>query len=434
MSHDELVPIKTESHQIYDYEYEPVPSEVRKRWPVIALIWLAIGIDISGLFLGAYLSSGLSFGNAVTATLIGSAILGVLAALCANVGFGTGLSTTLLSIAVFGRWGGKLIGIISSISLIGWFAFQLDFFGEMLQKSLSHYEFQPNRLAILCFGMLLMSVTAVWGVRSLGKLSVFSVPLMLTLIVVGIILAATHQSTVLPVTLKKPISMGSAISYVVSIWIMAAVMSPDIARYAKTRKDAILGAGMGFLLGNSATILVALFLTNLVGSYDLVEIFFAIGLGLSAILILIFAQWTTNSANLISSALGLSVVIRTIPRPLLVILLALVGLVLSYNGMVANFTSFLSLLGVFISPIAGVYLVEYYLLEAKRMAQETATPSVVNVPACSAWLIGCVGSLLTSPDFGAQLTITTVSALDGVFISMIAYIVLNQCVKKSFVG
>ncbi|PLY38939.1 cytosine permease [Pectobacterium aquaticum] len=428
MSQGNAVPEKEQQErQIYDYEYEPVPVEARKSWYVIALIWLAIGIDISGLFLGSFLSSGLSFSQAVSATLIGSALLGVLAALCANVGYGCGLSTTLLSISVFGRLGGKIIGIFSAVSLIGWFAFQLDFFGVMLQKALSHYQLEPGRFFILLFGMVLMASTAIWGVRALGKLSALSVPLMLILIVSGIYLAADGHSSSTEVVIKNPISLGSAISYVVSIWIVAAsIMSPDIARYSRTRKDAILGSGLGFLLGNSATILVALMLTHMVGSDDLVEIFFTIGLGVSAIVILIFAQWTTNSSNLISASLGLSVVVRVISRPILVVLMAFAGLLLAYNGMINNFTQFLSLLGVLISPIAGVYLAEYYFFDSSRLKQDASQPPLLNICASIAWLCGSSVSLLTATDFFDLFTITSVSTLDGIIISLVMYIVMRK--------
>ncbi|EHD21926.1 MULTISPECIES: cytosine permease [Brenneria] len=427
MSQGETVPEdKPQARQIYDYEYEAVPPEARKRWYVIALIWLAVGIDISGLFLGAFLSSGMPFIPAVSATLIGSALLGILAALCANVGYGCGLSTTLLSISVFGRLGGKLIGIFSAVSLLGWFAFQLDFFGVMLQKALMHYQLEPGRLPILLFGMALMTFTAIWGVRALGKLSAFSVPLMLILIITGIVLAAASHSTAPVIIIKTPLGMGTAISYVVSIWIVSAVMSPDIARYAKTRKDAFLGAGLGFGFGNSVTILVALVLTHLIGSEDLVEVFLSIGLGLSAILVLIFAQWTTNSSNLISASLGLSVVVRVLSRPVLVVLLAIAGLLLAYNGMINNFTQFLSLLGVLISPIAGVYLAEYYFFDSEHLRQDVSQSPALNLAAALAWLCGSVVSVLTSPDFFDAFTISSISALDGVIISMAVYLIMHK--------
>lgn len=431
MPHEKNVQIELRDRYIYDYEYEAVPNEVRKRWYIIALIWIAVGIDISGLFLGSYLSSGLSFGSAVSVTFIGSAILSLLAALCANVGFSSRFSTALLSVAIFGRWGGGLINVILSISLVGWFAFQLDFFGEMLEKSLYYYQLYIDRMVILGFGALLMAVTSIWGIRALGRLSVFSVPLMLMLIILGISAVVRNKSMVdVPLTMETSLSLGGGISYVISLWIMAAIMSPDIARYAKTRKDAILGAGIGFFFGNSIIILIALMLTHLVGNDDLIEVFFSIGLGVSAIVILIFAQWTTNNSNLISSALGLAVVIRSIPRPVLVILLALAGLGLAYNGMVENFTAFLSLLGIFISPIAGVYLAEHYLSGAKYITSEEGSSPAINAPACVAWIIGCGTSLLTSPELGSKLILTTVSALDGISVSMMAYVALNRIVRK----
>ncbi|MEH0832596.1 cytosine permease [Pectobacterium cacticida] len=427
MSQGNAVPEKERlERQIYDYEYEPVPANARKSWYVIALIWLAMGIDISGLFLGAFLSSGLPFSQAIGATLLGSAFLGVLAALCANVGYGCGLSTTLLSISVFGRLGGKIIGVFSAISLIGWFAFQLDFFGVMLQKALLHSQVEVGRFYILIFGMTLMTTTAIWGVRALAKLSIFSVPLMLILIITGLVLAANNNSEIPAPILKSPISMGSAISYVVSIWIVSAVMSPDIARYAKTRKDALLGAGLGFFFGNSSTILVALILTHLVGTEDLVEVFFSIGLGISAIIVLIFAQWTTNSTNLVSASLGLSVVIRALSRPVLVVLMAIVGLFLAYNGMINSFTRFLSLLGVLISPIAGVYLVEYYFIKSSRLQKSTTEASFLNVAAAISWSFGSIVSLLTSPDFFDLFSLSSISALDGVIISMVMYIGIHK--------
>lgn len=276
---------------------------------------------------------------------------------------------------MFGRWG-AVVGLLTSISLLGWFAFQLDFFSVLLQKSLSTYGFKVGRLTVLLFGMALMTSTAIWGFRALAQLSIISVPLMVILIITGVTLAALDIYAPNPVIITSPMSMGTAISYVVSIWIVSTLMSPDTARYAKTRKDAFLGAGLGFFLGNSFTILLSLVLTHSVGSNDLVNTFFIVGLGASAILVLVFAQWTTNSANLVFASLGLSAIIKTITRPVLIIVLSVVGLMLAQNGIINNLTNFLSLLRAFISPIAGVYLVEYYFIRDNRLTEIDAV--VVN--------------------------------------------------------
>lgn len=414
---------------INDFELTPVPDSAKRSWYVISLIWLAIGIDISGLFLGAFLSSGLNIEDALFATFAGSAILAVLAMLCANIGFQSGVSTPLMSSSVFGRNGGKLLGAINGISLVGWFAFQADFFAYILVDALLKYGIVVPHIVALIGGSILMMVTAIYGVRALGKLSTYSVPLMVTLITIGLFMAANAQNTHGIAIIETPLSMGEAISYVMSIWILAAVAAPDIARYAKTRKDAILGAGCGFLFGNSATIVVALLLTQMTGTDNLVDVFFSLGLGIAAILVLVFAQWTTNSSNLVSGALGMSVVLPKVPRPVFVVVMTIIGIAIAQFGMIDMFTAFLTLLGVTIAPSAGVYLAQYYFLDKESLSYERvqSAPDWI-VKGLLAWAFGSAVSACTAGAFFNLFSLTSISAIDGILASFIAYILLVKLV------
>lgn len=407
-----------------DFELVPVPDSAKRSWWVISLIWLAIGIDISGLFLGAILSEGMAIHDALFATFVGSSILAVLAMLCANIGFQAGVSTPLVSTAVFGRNGGKILGLITGVSLVGWFAFQADFFALILVEALGKSGFEVSHFTALVGGGLLMMVTAIYGVRALGKLSTWSVPLMVTLITVGLYMAAGMESMG-EAEIVAPMSMGEAISFVMSIWILAAVAAPDIARYAKTRKDAILGAGFGFLLGNSATIVVALLLTHLTGTDNLVEVFFTLGLGMMAIIILVFAQWTTNSSNLVSGALGMAVALPRVPRPVWVVLMTVVGLAIAQFGMVDKFTAFLTLLGVTIAPSAGVYLAQYYFIDKNEFNFERIEQAPAwLVKGLVAWAFGSAISACTAGEFFNLFSLTSISAIDGILASFVAYFVL----------
>ncbi|GAD90651.1 hypothetical protein VHA01S_050_00080 [Vibrio halioticoli NBRC 102217] len=417
--------------KINDFELEPVPESAKRSWWVISLIWLAIGIDISGLFLGAILSEGMPVHDALLATFIGSSILAVLAMLCANIGFQAGVSTPLVSTAVFGRNGGKILGAINGISLIGWFAFQADFFALILVDALGKSGIVVNHFVALVGGGLLMMITAVYGVRALGKLSTWSVPLMVTLITIGLYMAAGMSSTGTKI-ISAPMSMGEAITFVMSIWILAAVAAPDIARYAKTRKDAILGAGFGFLLGNSAIVVVALLLTYLTGTDNLVDVFFNLGLGLMAIIVLVFAQWTTNSSNLVSGALSMSVALPKVPRPVWVVLMTVLGLAIAQFGMVDKFTAFLTLLGVTIAPSAGVYLAQYYFIDKNEFnfEQIQQAPDWMGT-GLIAWAIGSLVSACTAEQFLNLFSLTTISAVDGILVSLVAYLALVKVFGKS---
>ncbi|ANP78472.1 cytosine permease [Vibrio splendidus] len=425
-------PEATHSHKkIDDFELEPVPEKAKRSWWVISLIWLAIGIDISGLFLGSILSSGIGFEDALLATFIGSGLLAVIAMLCANIGFQAGVSTPLVSSAVFGRNGGKILGFINGISLVGWFAFQADFFAFIMVDALAKYDIIISHLTALIGGSVLMMMTAIYGVRALGKLSTYSVPLMVTLITIGLFMAADYQGGAAP-TIEDPLTLGQAISFVMSIWILAAVAAPDIARYAKTRRDAILGAGIGFLVGNSAIILIALILTKMTGTDDLVEVFFTLGLGMAAIIVLVFAQWTTNSSNLTSGGLCMSMVLPKIPRPVLVVIMTIVGIGIAQLGMVNKFTDFLMLLSVTIAPAAGVYIVQYYVLDSTKMSFE----NIQQVPAwmfkgLASWAFGTAFSACTAPEFFNLFSFTSISALDGILAAGVIYLALMKLSPSS---
>ncbi|MEZ8125009.1 cytosine permease [Vibrio splendidus] len=425
-------PEATHSHKkIDDFELEPVPEKAKRSWWVISLIWLAIGIDISGLFLGSILSSGIGFEDALLATFIGSGLLAVIAMLCANIGFQAGVSTPLVSSAVFGRNGGKILGFINGISLVGWFAFQADFFAFIMVDALAKYDIIISHLTALIGGSVLMMMTAIYGVRALGKLSTYSVPLMVTLITIGLFMAADYQGGAAP-SIEDPLTLGQAISFVMSIWILAAVAAPDIARYAKTRRDAILGAGIGFLVGNSAIILIALILTKMTGTDDLVEVFFTLGLGMAAIIVLVFAQWTTNSSNLTSGGLCMSMVLPKIPRPVLVVIMTIVGIGIAQLGMVNKFTDFLMLLSVTIAPAAGVYIVQYYVLDSTKMSFE----NIQQVPAwmfrgLASWAFGTAFSACTAPEFFNLFSFTSISALDGILAAGVIYLALMKLSPSS---
>ncbi|CDT84137.1 MULTISPECIES: cytosine permease [Vibrio] len=425
-------PEATHSHKkIDDFELEPVPEKAKRSWWVISLIWLAIGIDISGLFLGSILSSGIGFEDALLATFIGSGLLAIIAMLCANIGFQAGVSTPLVSSAVFGRNGGKILGFINGISLVGWFAFQADFFAFIMVDALAKYDIIISHLTALIGGSVLMMMTAIYGVRALGKLSTYSVPLMVTLITIGLFMAADYQGGAAP-SIEDPLTLGQAISFVMSIWILAAVAAPDIARYAKTRRDAILGAGIGFLVGNSAIILIALILTKMTGTDDLVEVFFTLGLGMAAIIVLVFAQWTTNSSNLTSGGLCMSMVLPKIPRPILVVIMTIVGIGIAQLGMVNKFTDFLMLLSVTIAPAAGVYIVQYYVLDSTKMSFE----NIQQVPAwmfkgLASWAFGTAFSACTAPEFFNLFSFTSISALDGILAAGVIYLALMKLSPSS---
>jgi cytosine permease len=286
-----------------DYEHGVVPQDQRKSWLSIATVWIAIGIDLSGAFLGVSLASGMAFWPAIGATMLGSLLLGLLAMACAYVGAATGLSTAMISRAVFGRIGGAILALAIAVSLVGWYAVQAGFFGANAQIAFT--EFTGIDVPVQVFtaiGGVLMAITAFWGYRSINRLSTLAVPLLLLLLIVGVIVAFTvNGSAGLDAPVEATFTFGGAVSLVMGIFILGVVLAPDMARWAKTPKQAMIAGFVGFFFGNSIILVVAILLARIMNGTELMAIFFALGLGGVAVIVLILAQWTTNTTNLYSA-------------------------------------------------------------------------------------------------------------------------------------
>ncbi len=77
-----------------------------------------------------------------------------------------------------------------------------------------------------------------------------------------------------------------------------------MARWARTPKQAMAAGFVGFFFGNSIIIVVAILLARVMNQSELMTIYFALGLGVIAVVVLILAQWTTNTTNIYSAALS----------------------------------------------------------------------------------------------------------------------------------
>ena len=415
-----------------DYERGTVPQSERKHWLPIAGIWIAVGIDLSGTIMGVQLGNGLPFSQALTATVLGSVLLGLLAMACTYVGAATGLTSAMLSRAVFGRIGGVVIAIAMAISALGWFGVQTGFFADNARIAVE--ELFGASVPVHVFtviGGVLMILTALWGYRSIQRLSSWAVPLLVGLLLVAVVLAFVQFGTGdLFADVPAQFSYGGAVSLVMGIFVFGVIVSPDIARWARTPKQAMAAGFVGFFVGNSLIVIVALVLSRVMGVEDLMRMFFMLGLGAIALIVLTLAQWTTNTNNLYSAALNLSVVFTRASRRTLTLVGGAIAIVAAIAGIYDAFIPFISLMGTFIAPYGGVYLAEFFTRRGSRLRTgDTQTPAIDGW-AFVAWGVGCAMGIATTQlgdGLGIGLfSLTTIPALDAVIAAFVAHAVIGM--------
>jgi cytosine permease len=420
-----------------DYEHGAVPQSERKGWLPIAGIWIAIGIDLSGTIMGVQLGSGLPFSQAISATIIGSILLGLLAMAATYVGAATGYTSAMLSRVVFGKVGGRVIALAMAISSLGWFGVQTGFFADNATVAVQElFGIDWPVQVFIVIGGVLMALTALWGFRSIERLSSWAVPLLIALLALAVVLAfVRHGSGSLFADVEPRFSFGGAVSLVIGIFVLGVIVSPDIARWAKTPASAMVAGFVGFFIGNSLIVVVALLMSRILNSDDFMQMFFMLGLGAIAIIVLTLAQWTTNTNNLYSAALNLSVIFTRIGRRTLTVIGAVVAITAALLGIYGAFIPFISAMSVIIAPYGGVYIADYFARRNSRLRNKSYATPTIDWLSFVAWAVGCfVGLLTTQPGdglgFGA-FSITTVPAIDAILAAFVVHSLLGFTVPKT---
>ncbi len=424
-----------ESEILEDFALRPVPPDKRKPWLDIAMVWIGVAIVLSALLRGMMVGMGLGdLKSVVLAYLLGEGLLIGMMTLTGLMGARTGLTTALLARNAFGERGSLLISFCLGVAFMGWFGVQAGLFAETV-VAVARAALPVSWLAFLS-GVVMM-VPAVFGFRGLKALSYGAVPPMLAIFLYAsfktgwsflpagelVRLAKSHVPSPYPVTL------GAAASIIAGGFIVGAVTSADIFRYARPRfGDILMAATISMavsallqLVGSSLAMTTGLYHENLPRLIISREF---VGLGWVGFLAIAFAQWTTNDSNLYSSVLAFNTIIGW-TRWKLAIAVGIVSSMLAAWGILARLGLFLSLLSIAVGPIGGIIVADYYLSgSGARATMETPSRRrrYFNPVALAAYGIAVTVGWLTS---GHPLTIRvfpfSIFAFNGILAALLLY-------------
>lgn len=416
-----------------DYSLKQVPKSQQKSWISLFSIWVAIGVDLAAVILGVQLAKGLPLDKAIWAVIIGSFILATICTITASVGAATNLSTSMITRYVFGKKGTLAYSAMIGLSLLGWFGVQVGFFADNARTSfISAFGINWPTWVFSIIAGIFMVGTTLYGYRAFSKLSEISVPFLLILMLIALFIALrTHG---LPKTqTSATLPFGSAIALVISSFIVGAATQPDISRWAKSQKDSIIGTFFGMFIGNSFMILVSIFMSKSLGSTDMMKMLIMIGMGIPGIIVLSLTQWVTNTSNLYSASLGFNVIFTKVKFRTLVLILGTIGTLLGVFGIYNQFVPFLNILGIFIAPVPGIYIAEFYFIkkEFNRISNREEPKSIVWRSMAS-WVVGIVVTYLTTdaPTGLGIIKLTQIPPLDGILVGFFMQLLLSYLTKN----
>uniref|UniRef100_A0A7C9NAU5 Cytosine permease n=1 Tax=Muribaculaceae bacterium Z82 TaxID=2304548 RepID=A0A7C9NAU5_9BACT len=389
-----------------DYTLSRVPAEAKQPFWRILFIRIGAICCVSQLVLGAALGFGMTFFDAFLATMLGSVLLQVVSWALGAAAAHEGLSTSLLTRwCGLGKGGSAVFGAIVAISMVGWFGVQNCVFGEGMATMIPLTDFLGDLeypIWAIITGIAI-TVLVVFGIKAIANFATIFVPLFIIAVVWSAAIVLQDHSIGELLTTAPPgpaLSLGAATTMVAGGFIAGAICTPDYARFLKNGTQVFWMTLIGTFVGELGMNLLAVIMAHAIGSDDIVTIMYATS-GILGVIIVVASTVKLNDMNLYSSSLGLATAINALfnkaaNRDMLVWILGIVGTILSVLGIINYFTEFLSLLGVFVPPIAGIMVIDYFVLRRSRaILDETRAEGVLprrvenwNPIALICWLAG----------------------------------------------
>lgn len=409
-----------------DFSRHRVPDGKTVSGLRIALIVVGVMITLPAFLTAAEIGHSVGLVKAEIVFLSGGLILAVFGGLIATVAARARLSTYMIIQFSFGVTGAKIVNLIISITLFGWFGVTIYLFGAAVQSALADLlAMDLGTRMHMVWGSALMIATTVFGFKALDKLALVAVPLLIAALIAIVFFALenTGWDQILD-THVDGLSIGTAISAVVGGFTVGVTLFPDLCRYVRNVRHGIIASILSFAVGYPLVMGTSVIPSLATGEKDFLLIMMGLGMGVSAMLILIFATWTTNISNLYSNSLLLATLFRRTRTWKLTLLAGILGTFFATLGIMDNFISFLVLLGIAIPPIAGIYIADFFFIKGQNYDPEilkTAAP--ISFPAFGAWVFAFGLAYSTA---NGVFTLTGIPACDSMLASFGLYIVFSK--------
>ncbi|EED30415.1 hypothetical protein NOR53_464 [gamma proteobacterium NOR5-3] len=397
----------------------------------IGIVLIGISITLPLMYSAGELAQGMGLRSAITATFLGALALSLMSIPAAIVGASTRLSSYMIIEHTFGYVGAKFINFGFGVFLLGWYAVTAELFGRTLFLAASELTtLALPEWSYTVLSSLIVTVTTIYGFKAIDRLALIAVPFLL-LCLAGVVVLSLRQvalAELLDLPGSGAIDLPTGISAVIGAAIVGVVLTPDLTRYARTTRDCVVASFVGQGGGMCIAYIVGMIPVLVWGELEPMAYMILMGFGGLALVVLVFATWTTNVINLYSTALASRASVPLGDYRSVVIVMGVVGTLAAIVGISDQLIDFLILMGLLVPPIAGIYFTDFYIFgrrdfSADHLEQRPAIRTNAVIVALGA---GMVSTWL----YYAGSSVTSIGALDALLLSMLAYTLVEWLASK----
>jgi NCS1 family nucleobase:cation symporter-1 len=375
---------------------EPVPDRLRVLGGLdVTLLWTNLGISLLVLVLPAFFD--LSLRDALAATLVGGLIGNALLALAALIGADGRVPTMVLQRAPLGRRGSYLATGLNVLQCLGWSIFELLVIATAASLLCDRLlGFRATWLWTLVFGAVALVLALLGPIgfvrRFVRKFAIWAVGASIAYLAWWILHGADlgrmwneggHHG-----------SFWLAVDTVVAVTVSWSPLVADYTRFARDRRSAFWGVGIGYLL---PTLFQFGFGSVLVLSRgvnadhpELILIAIAGGGVAAALALLALTVDETDEAfaNVYSTAVSLQNLFPRVSQRLLIAGAAVTATAGALAFDMRDYSRFLYLLGAVFVPLLGVLVADWLLAGARYSEERIFRAPPLRPGMVGAWVVG----------------------------------------------
>ena len=342
------------------------------------LIWFGAGVSLAEILTGTYFAP-LGFGKAMAAILLGHLIGGLMMFAAGMIGAKERKSAMETVKMSFGERGSLLFAVLNVLQLVGWTAIMI-YDGALAADGVLH-------TGIWVWAIIIGVLIVVWifiGLTNLGKLNTVAMTALFILSLVLFKVIFFGSGSMAAIVDDGSLTFGAAVELAVAMPLSWLPLISDYTREAEKPFTATLVSVVVYSLVSIFMYMIGMGAAIFTGEYDIAVIMVKAGLGIAALIILVFSTVTTTFLDAWSAGISAESLSAKFNGKKTAIAVTVIGTAAAILFPMDDITGFLYLIGSVFAPMIAVQIADHFILHRDRFAVAADARNLVI------WLVGFI--------------------------------------------
>ncbi|MEA4816139.1 MAG: putative hydroxymethylpyrimidine transporter CytX [Lachnospiraceae bacterium] len=335
------------------------------------LIWFGAAVSIAEILTGTFIAP-LGLKKGLAAIFLGHVIGCVVLYLAGLIGAKSNKSAMETVKMSFGQKGSLIFSTLNVLQLVGWTAIMILSGAESASVALG---VGSGKLWSVVIGALII----IWVIIGLKNLSRINIVAMSALFVLTIVLCFVIFGGGSPSTGFVPdeMSFGAAVELSVAMPLSWLPLISDYTREAEKPVPATFTSAAVYFVVSSWMYVIGMGAAIFTGETDIASIMSAAGLGVAALIIVIFSTVTTTFLDVYSAGVSSESISSRFKEKPVAIAVCIIGTLLAIFAPVSQYENFLYLIGSVFAPMTAVLIADYFVLKKDSFDKSFSVPNII---------------------------------------------------------